>query len=167
MEYCGATMTDIWALNHELTHSYFARGGFMPANGNAGWIDEAITTWSDTGANSLEDISGIRSNMAGNSPYRRFTHMDAYTKGKSFMAYLNYKFQANGGLNAFLNQLVATAAWTPMTTEEFIARISNFYNEDLTPLFKSHTYSSKGAVAQPAKRPVHMKMTIKEMRSLL
>jgi hypothetical protein len=32
MEYCGATMTEYWALHHELTHSYFARG-IVPANG--------------------------------------------------------------------------------------------------------------------------------------
>ena len=167
MEYCGATMTDMWALNHELTHSYFARGGLMPANGNAGWLDEAITTWSDTGSSSLEDPSGIRSNMAGNSEYRRYTHMDAYTQGKSFMAHLNYKFQANGGLNSFLNHMIATDTFHPMTTEEFVNKISSFYSEDLLPLFKKHTYSSKGVQTRPSERPVHMKMTIQEMRSLL
>src|SRR5690606_28199516 len=44
MEYCGATMTSLWALEHEFTHSWFARG-VMPADGNAGWIDEAIASW--------------------------------------------------------------------------------------------------------------------------
>ncbi len=167
MEYCGATMTDIWALNHELTHSYFARGGLMPANGNAGWLDEAITTWSDMGAASLESPNNIRSNMAANSEYRRFTHMDAYTQGRYFMAHLNYKFQQNGGLDSFLNHLIANDSFRPMTTEEFIGKMSQFYNEDLMPLFKKHTYTGKNLQGAPSPHPAHMKMTIKEMRSLL
>ena len=48
MEYAGATMTDLPSLGHEITHSWFARG-VMPANGNAGWIDEAIARWRDQG----------------------------------------------------------------------------------------------------------------------
>lgn len=166
MEYCGATMTSLWALNHELTHSYFARGGFMPANGNSGWIDEAITSWSDEGKTSRPNISGVYSNMAGNSSYRRYTHGDAYTFGKAFMAHLNYKFQAVGGLNSFLNHLVDTEAFKPMTTEEFITKISRFYNEDLDPLFKKHTYKRNPNVKGDGKAS-HMKLTIKEMKEFL
>lgn len=168
MEYCGATMTDVWALNHELTHFYFARGGFMPANGNAGWIDEAITTWSDTGSTTRPDLNGVVSNMAGNSQYRRYTHKDAYSIGKSFMAYLHYKYQANGGLNSFLTQLVQTESFKPMTSEEFIKKISAFYSEDLSPLFKNHVYKAKFKMKEnQVKRPVHMKMTIPEMKQFL
>ena len=168
MEYCGATMTDTWAINHELTHSYFARGGFMPANGNAGWVDEAITSWSDEGAGMRPDMKAY-SNMAGNSPYRRYTHSDAYSVGKTFMYYLNHKFQANGGLTAFLNQLIEKDQFKPMTTEEFIKKMSTYYSEDLWPLFKKHMYSEKasGGNHRPARRPVHMKMTIKEMQQYL
>lgn len=166
MEYCGATMTSLSALNHELTHSYFARGGLMPANGNAGWLDEAITSWSDEGTISRPDISGIFSKMAGNSEYRCYTHGDAYTYGKAFMAHLNYKFKANGGLAAFLNHLILTDAFRPMTTEEFILKISDFYSEDLGPLFKAHVYSN-GDFDPQTPRPVHMKMSIKEMRQFL
>lgn len=166
MEYCGATMTSLWALNHELTHSYFARGGFMPANGNSGWIDEAITSWSDEGKTSKADISDVYSNMAGNSPYRRYTHGDAYTYGKSFMAHLNYKFKAEGGLTTFLNHLIETDAFKPMTTEEFIVKISSFYNEDLNPLFKKHTYKRNPDI-NSGRKPAHMKHTIKEMKEFL
>jgi hypothetical protein len=166
MEYAGATMTSMSALNHELTHSYFARGGLMPANGNAGWLDEAITSWSDEGTTSRPNIGGVYSNMAGNSQYRRYTHGDAYTYGKSFMAHLNYKFQNKGGLNSFLNQLILTDSFVPMTTEEFIKKISGFYSEDLTELFKKHTYSEDASNSE-ATRHVHMKMTIEEMKEFL
>ncbi|MBY0415696.1 MAG: hypothetical protein K2Q18_16095, partial [Bdellovibrionales bacterium] len=167
MEYCGATMTSLWALNHELTHSYFARGGLMPANGNAGWLDEAITSWSDEGRTSRPDLKGMYSNMAGNSEYRRFTHGDAYTYGKAFMAHLNYKFQANGGLASFLNEMIQKDLFKPMTTEEFINKISTHYSEDLTTLFKTFTYSSRAPNGPVIQRPVHMKMTIEEMREFL
>ena len=48
MEHCGATITSMSALAHEITHSWFARG-VMPANGNAGWIDEGTARWRDRG----------------------------------------------------------------------------------------------------------------------
>ena len=168
MEYSGATMTDIWALNHELTHSYFARGGFMPANGNAGWIDEAITTWSDNGNTTRPDLKGVVSNMAGNSQYRRYTHKDAYSVGKDFMAYLHYKYQASGGLNSFLAQLVQTESFRPMTSEEFIKKMSDYYSEDLNPIFKNHVYKGKIKTRNNQnKKAAHMKMSIPEMQQFL
>ncbi|MEA9357378.1 hypothetical protein SHI21_14220 [Bacteriovorax sp. PP10] len=168
MEYCGATMTDLSSLNHELTHSYFARGGFMPANGNAGWIDEAVTTWSDSGSGTRPDLKGIAANMAGNSQYRRYTEYRAYTQGASFMSYLNYKFQSNGGLTAFLNDMIKNDAFKPMTTEEFAAKMSTYYSEDLTSLFKDHVYTNKTNPGQSNdSKPGHMKMSIPEMNQYL
>lgn len=48
MEHCGATVTSLWALGHEITHSWFARG-VMPTTGRDGWMDEAIASWRDYG----------------------------------------------------------------------------------------------------------------------
>lgn len=171
MEYCGATMTDLWALNHELTHSYFARGGFMPSNGNSGWLDEAITSWSDDGSPVKKDLGNMTSNMAGHSQYRRATDTDAYSKGKSFISHLHYKFSASGGMTPFLNHLIETDSFKPMTTEEFIKKISDYYSEDLNPLFKKYVYG-KGSLGDErrsgkAPRHVHMKMSIKEMAQFL
>ena len=174
MEYCGATMTELWALNHELTHSYFARGAFMPANGNSGWIDEAITTWSDEGAEAKSDLGNMSSNMAGHSEYRRFTDSAAYTKGRNFISYLHYKFQANGGFKSFLNHLIQKDSFKPMTTEEFTKNISEFYSEDLTPLFKKYVYNQRDLnmkqnkmTIYKSKKQVHMKMSINEMAQFL
>lgn len=168
MEYCGATMTDLGSLNHELTHSYFARGGFMPANGNAGWIDEAITTWSDSGSGMKSDLNGVVANMAGNSQYRRYTENRAYSIGASFMSYLNFKFQANGGLTSFLNDIIKNDSFKPMTTEEFANKMSAFYGEDMTLVFKDHVYVNKKVPSETDQsRPVHMKLTIPELRKFL
>lgn len=168
MEYCGATFTDLGSLSHELTHSYFARGGFMPANGNAGWIDEAITTWSDSGSNSRPDLNGVVANMAGNSPYRRWTDSPAYSIGASFMSYFHYRYKDRGGLSSFLNNLIQTNAFVPMTTEEFYTKMSFFYSEDLTELFRDHVFKNKKWInGQDHKRPVHLKLSIEEMREYL
>ena len=71
MEYCGATMTVLGALEHEITHSWFARG-VMPGNGNSGWIDEAIASWRDAGYRSLEpNPRRAPVNLAAFPPYRR------------------------------------------------------------------------------------------------
>lgn len=166
MEYCGATMTDIGALNHELIHSYFARGGFMPSNGNAGWIDEAITSWSDGGSYETTSLGNLSSNMAGHSQYKRSTDMDAYSKGKTFMSYLHYKFKNSGGLTSFLNRLIQDDSFKPMTTEDFIKKMSTYYSEDVTPLFRKHIYS-KNKSGKGFENIPHMKMTIDEMASLL
>jgi hypothetical protein len=71
MEYAGAAMTSQAALGHEITHSWFARG-VMPANGSAGWIDEAIARWRDLGyprANVIAPRPLVH--LAGFSPYRQ------------------------------------------------------------------------------------------------
>lgn len=140
MEYCGAAVFDSWSLGHEITHSYFARGGFMPADGNAGWVDEAIATWNDKGSPALESID-IKTNMAGHSEYRRFTENISNKQGSLFMSYLHFKFKDKGGLIPFLNSLILSSSWTPMTPPEFISKMSGFYGEDVTALFKQHVYS--------------------------
>lgn len=143
MEYCGALTFDPWTLQHELTHSYFARGGLMPADGNAGWIDEAITYWNDKDSPAIKDIGDMKTNLAGHSDYRRFTDHKSPSEGARFMSYLHYKFQNKGGLVPFLNHLVKTESWKPMTTIEFKDKISKFYSEDLTELFSKHLYSTE------------------------
>lgn len=168
MEYCGATMTDLGSLNHELIHSYFARGGLMPSNGNAGWIDEALTTWIDSGMNTKPNINGIMANMADQSPYRRYTDNRAYSVGSSFMSYLHFRFQASGGLTSFLNNLIKTDAFSPMTTPEFINKLTSYYDDDVSALFKNHVYKDKNQLPDHTQEnPIHRKMSIPEMSQFL
>lgn len=167
MEYCGATMTDLGSLSHELTHSYFARGGFMPSNGNSGWIDEALTTWSDSGMDTLTNLNGVMANMAGQSPYRRYTDYRAYSIGADFMAYLHFRYQANGGLTSFLNNLIQANAFAPMTTQEFSSKLAVYYGEDVSKIFKDHVYKDRKQLPETQERPLHMKMTIPEMAQYL
>ncbi|MEX1100204.1 MAG: hypothetical protein WEB87_07250, partial [Bacteriovoracaceae bacterium] len=92
MEHSGATITSLWALGHELTHSYFARG-VMPIDGNSGWLDEAIASWRDDGYKASSKPFYNSAKMAGFSPYKRTTDRKAYRQGASFMAFLNHELK--------------------------------------------------------------------------
>lgn len=168
MEYCGATMTDSSALGHELTHSYFARG-FMPANGNAGWIDESIASWRDKGYQEISDLGWMSTTMAAHPEYTRITDRAAYSSGARFMGYLNYKFQDKGGLKTFLAELVEKYKFQPMLTEEFVKHMSDFYGIEMMPTFKKYVYGEgkSNLKSHREENPMHMKMTIEQMAQFL
>src|SRR5690606_12751374 len=84
MEHAGATATSFGALDHEMLHSYFAKG-VVPANGNSGWIDEAIASWRDKGYQRLPKPGFSGSNLGAHSPYKRNTDDRAYALGAKFM----------------------------------------------------------------------------------
>ena len=163
MEYCGATMTDSGALGHELTHSYFARG-IMPANGNAGWIDEAVASWRDNRYPRSSSISGS-ANMAGRAGYTRYTDTAAYSFGARFMAYLDGKFASQGGLKSLLRKLVEEKSFQPFFTEDFISWAEGHYRMDLKTEFKERVYGGKSQ--KQSESSIHRKMSIEEMQGLL
>lgn len=166
MEYCGATMTELAALGHELFHSYFARG-VMPANGNSGWVDEALASWRDNGYRSSTSMSGS-SNMSSRAYYTRTTDRSAYTFGERFMRYLDGKLQAKGGLKPFMRYMLERRIFNPIFVEEFIAEMSRFYGVSLEGDFKQFTYGRKafGPLMQ-SESHFHKKMTLEEMKSYL
>lgn len=167
MEYSGATMTDFSALGHELFHSYFARG-VMPANGNAGWIDEALASWRDGGYETNTSLSGSTA-MSSHAYYTRTTDTAAYSFGKRFMGYMNGKLQDKGGLKPFMRYMVDKKVFTPFFIEEFIAEMSNFYGTSLDADFKQFTFG-KGNFFSPIMKmntEIHRKMTIEEMKNYL
>lgn len=181
MEYCGATMTELWALEHELTHSYFARG-IVPANGNAGWIDEAIASWRDDGYQRSTTMSGS-SRMSGHAYYTRKTDRDAYSFGASFMSYLDGKIAQNidpDGLKSFLKNARENYLFTPYTVEAFVGWMDQFYNFDFSHDFKTYTYGADAPTNTSAKtqawgksleflksHPIHLKLGVKELFKFL
>lgn len=168
MEYCGATMTEMRALGHELFHSYFARG-VMPANGNSGWLDEALASWRDGGYKSEEVMTG--SSMMSNHPYyTRTTDRAAYSFGERFMRYLDKKLSAKGGLKPFMRHMVENRSKSPLFVEEFIKEMSAFYGVSLTEDFRKYTYGSSNALMKSMDHehnPVHGRMTPAELRKHL
>ena len=170
MEYCGATMSDLGSVEHELFHSYFARG-VMPANGNSGWLDEALASWRDNGYPSLTALSGS-SGMSSHPRYTRITDQAAYSFGARFMAYLDGKTKKTGGLKSFLKFMVAHHTFKPLFVEEFISEMDRFYQGSFLSEFRRYTSNGNaltpGEIFKPQSEPAHKhKMTLKELEDVL
>jgi hypothetical protein len=170
MEYCGATITDFRALGHELFHSYFARG-VMPANGNSGWLDEALASWRDDGHQSSASLSGS-SMMSSHPYYTRTTDRDAYTFGENFMRLMNHKTMSKGGLKPFMRYMIEKKTFAPLFVEEFIKEMEGFYGVNLEADFKRYTYGTTRPIEgsthkQKHAHPMHQKMSVEELKKHL
>lgn len=168
MEYCGATMTELGALGHELFHSYFARG-VMPANGNAGWLDEALASWRDDGYKSSGALMGSKG-LSSHPYYTRTTDRDAYTFGARFMSFMDTKLKDKGGLKPFMRHMVEFKKFAPLFVEDFIKEMGEFYGVSVEKEFKQHTYGQgKDHLHEmkPLENPIHRKMSVKELANYL
>lgn len=167
MEYCGATMTSKSALGHELFHSYFARG-VMPANGNSGWLDEALASWRDEGYQKSTSMMGT-SRMSNHPYYTRTTDRAAYSFGERFMRFLDSKTSEKGGLKPFLRFMVDKRAKAPIFVEEFIKEMNRFYGMSFDSEFRQYTYGSSNSFSKSMEfeHPVHRKLTIEELKKHL
>lgn len=168
MEHCGATITSLSALGHELTHSYFARG-IMPARGNSGWVDEAIASWRDGGYREYQTRNLSSSQMAGHSIYRRTTDRNAYSKGARFMGFLHGKFSSHGGLKPFLKKFKDERLFKPFLTKDFQNDLEAHFGEELTQEFDRYIYgNSKSTITnEPLVNPNHPKLSEQDLLNLL
>ena len=167
MEHAGATQTSFGALDHEMLHSYFAKG-VMPANGNSGWIDEGIASWRDRGYPRLPTIDFEGSDIGGQSVYKRNTDNRSYKLGSAFFANLDYRLQDMGGLKAFLKGYFAAYKHTVITTEHFKNNLEFFSGMDLSHDFDTYIYG-KGAVNESVveENPHHKELTDEQIKSML
>ena len=180
MEYCGATITNRGALNHEIIHSYFGRG-IIPANGNAGWIDEAITTWAASQKyNNLKPrYFKNPQNLYGRSSYIRITNTGAYSQGMRFMGGLAGYLELKGELpfTDFLAEIIKNNKYVPYTNQDFWNWSEDFYGTSFIDLLRNFNtpfslFSSlDNALAvipyAPEENKVHKKVSLEQLRALL
>lgn len=171
MEYVGATITSVYALGHEMHHSYFARG-IIPARGNDGWIDEALASWRDESyrQSSLGDLSITR--MSGHSPYRRTTDRAAYSDGERIIGHLDQRFQSKGGMIAFLKDFASKNMYQINTTQFFQKSLEDYFSTDLKSFFDRYIYGKKGVVSKHSHEerednPYHPHLSKKQLFDLL
>jgi hypothetical protein len=139
----------------------------MPANGNSGWLDEALASWRDVGYSRATSLDGS-SGMSSHPYYTRTTDKAAYTFGKRFMGLLDGKIQSKGGLKPFLRYMVERHTFAPLFVEEFIQEMNKFYGVSFDADFKRYTYSSrKMSIDKGIENPIHRKMSIKELAKFL
>ena len=149
MEYAGATATGLKSLRHELNHSYFARS-IIPANGDAGWIDEAIACWGDIGYLRSRHPPVRGANMGRRSEYMRTTSDEAYSVGRDFLAHLDYVLRERGGLKPFLLSYATRKRHQSVTTEEFQELVEDYYGASLEQLFTAYVYLGDYIESYPA-----------------
>lgn len=125
MEYVAATITSLNSLDHELLHSWFARG-VIPADGRSGWIDEAIASWRDYGYNRASStLNRTPTNLANYSPFRKTTPRNSYVDGRGLMAELDRKFASQGGMKPVLKALHTRFKNQIITNEAFWEFLQN------------------------------------------
>ena len=172
MEYAGATETSLVSLGHELQHAYFAKG-IHPANGNSGWLDEAIASWRDKGHQTLERPFYDSANLGAQSVYTRKTDRRSYEYGRSFMAYLDYKIKnaSPHGLKDFLRYFVEKRMHSSVTTHTFQNDLEEFMGTDLDQDFNQYIFGpdleSKSKSKLLNENPHHPRMTQEDLRQLL
>jgi hypothetical protein len=178
MEHAGATETSLVALGHELLHCYFAKG-VQPADGNSGWMDEAIASWRDKGYPSFEKPFFDSSNLGNHTVYTRKTDKRSYEYGRSFMGYLDYQLKDAGhdGLKDFLRIFFHKRKYTNVTTSEFMADLEEYSNMSFADDFRQYIYGQTQALSKAylkthehndvKENPYHPRTSRQELDSIL
>ena len=88
MEYDGGTTSTVYALGHEMFHSWYGRGA-RPMHARDGWIDEAWDVWNTEGP--LFPVGGLDMNdpvvrLYEDHPWGRTTPNAAYADGRALFA---------------------------------------------------------------------------------
>ena len=140
MEFAGGAITSSAAARHEMCHSWFARGT-MPANGNAGWIDEGIATWRDENYPSYPARPATYGGkLGGSSPFQRMTPQNAYTDGATFFGRLHYELSSTGGLFPLLRAFHLEYFGKTISSERFLEFINSTTGHDFRFLFNEFVF---------------------------
>lgn len=173
MEHAGATVTSLWALGHELTHSWFARG-VIPTDGRSGWIDEAIASWRDNGYFRADGIGNRPPvNLARFSAFSRFTPANCYVDGRTLLSEIDFLLAAQGGLRRHLSGFFQTWQRKSVRTVDFKEYLELHAQIDLDGLFQTYVYGNDASfpgdtrLKSPPSDEVHPPaLTAEEIRNL-
>jgi len=140
----------------------------MPADGNTGWIDEAIASWRDKGYQRNPSPGFEGSNIGGHSVYKRNTDKRSYALGSAFMAYLDFRLQEMGGLKAFLKGYFQTYKHQVITTQHFKNNLEFFSGLNLDDAFGTYIWGvNSGTEALEEANPHHAPLSSSELKSIL
>lgn len=143
MEYSGATITSARAINHELTHSWYARGVF-PADGSSSWVDEAVASWQDARyKRASSGPKGPSVTLISSTPYVRQTNRKAYSQGKNLMSQLDYQFRRKGGIVPMLASFYQANQKKVFTTEMFKAHLERESGQSMKAIFDKYVYGGR------------------------
>jgi len=140
MEYFGGTISDGWALQHEIVHMYFGTST-VARTWRDSWWDEAINVWYlwPGGYDSL--WSGYESDIvSGQTPVQPSFDTRAYNEGAAIFELVADRV---GGREALIDALAAIRAdhtFAPFTTGDLIIYLEEFTGVDLSEEFARWVY---------------------------
>ena len=131
MEYDGGCTASPDALEHEVFHSWWARG-LKPASQNDGWIDEAWTVYHDDGGHIETPFSfqepPVR--LCSRSPWNRATPIESYRLGSRFFAGVAARLGVDR-LQQIMREFYRLHAPGLITTAQLEAHILDRTNDDV------------------------------------
>ncbi|WP_394826396.1 hypothetical protein [Pendulispora albinea] len=155
MEYDGATTSNLRSLEHELFHSWYARG-VKPAGQNDGWIDEAWTVYNTDGVVAFEvkalDPQAPPVLLASANPWNRITAGASYGAGQKLFAGLAAEMGLDP-LRRAMKRFYGRHALDVITTQElerFLYCTSR--NEAVPAAFHRFVYGRSDAAPAPDPR---------------
>ncbi len=131
MEYDGACTAAPDALEHEVFHSWWARG-LKPASQNDGWIDEAWTVYHDNGGR-VETSFNFKEppiRLCSRSPWNRATPIESYRLGSRFFAGVAARLGVDR-LQQIMREFYRLHAPGLITTAQLEAHILDRANDDV------------------------------------
>lgn len=147
MEYDGATTTAIDALEHELFHSWFARG-VKPADQNTGWMDEAwdMVNTSRIPKSWTKEELGSPVQLAIENPWNRTTPGLSYSSGAKFFAQLMGRVGVEDfrKLMADFYQKYALQVVSTQTLQDFLVQETG--DEGIAAMFSRYVYGKDVAI---------------------
>ncbi len=131
MEYDGACTSAPDALEHEVFHSWWARG-LKPASQNDGWIDEAWTVYHDDGGRVEKpfDFKEPPVRLCSGSPWNRATPIESYRLGSRFFAGVAARLGVER-LQQIMREFYRLRAPGLITTAQLEAHILDRTNDDV------------------------------------
>ena len=167
MEHSGATATSLKALGHELFHSYHARA-LIPANGNAGWMDEAIARWRDNKYPLTEKLSFESTQLGGHSVWSRKTDRMSYNEGSAFLSWIAFRMDEKGlSFKTFLKDYFQKYKYTTVTSQLFQKELAAASSLELDADFNRYIYnksSKKGFHrVNEVENPYHPQLTQEQL----
>jgi hypothetical protein len=143
MEYVGAAEVSGSHVPHEILHSYVGRG-LMPANGDAGWFDEAVATWVELGCQLEKGVPPKGSDCGNRGRHHRRTAPDSVGTGEVLMRHLAYLVNLNGGdpgcFLELMHKLTRIARRRTMRAKEIEELFASLSGLDCKSLFETFVY---------------------------
>ncbi len=142
MEYFGATITSLYALEHEVFHMYFGCSVVAKTYRDS-WWDEAINMWYELNAKgSLKPINeDFKSDIvSGRTPVSVGFNDRAYDEGAMIIEYCSEEIGGRENFISFLSYLYEKYTFSPFNTFSLVEYFKDFSGIDMKSKFLNWLY---------------------------